>query len=91
MQIIHDSNAVFDITINPFLQMITIEHIGSSEIHIWGYEELDDWHAYIFKSTSEVYDFHLLYEEHVEFSAYKVNDNKADYSKSIPLNLHLEF
>ncbi len=90
MQIIHDSNAVFDVTINPFLQEITVEHLDSSEIHVWIYEEIDEWHSFIF-GMDDVYDFHLLYDEHIEFSAYKVNDNKADYSKSIPLNLHLEF
>lgn len=85
MQIIIDTEAVFDVTVNPFLKLITIEHIGSSIFHQWNYEELDEWHIFHFSSRN--YDFHFLYDEHLEFYAHPIND----YEKTLPINLHIEF
>lgn len=85
IQIIHDSNAVFDIVVNPFLRQVTIFHIPSRARVVWEYEELDEWHSYEFRDGE--YDFHLLYEDCMEFAVYAI----GDYSQSIPHNLSLEF
>lgn len=56
MQIIHDSNAVFDITVNPFLKVTTIEHLPTSTVEVWSYDELDEWKSFSFEVE---YDFHF--------------------------------
>ena len=89
MQIIHDSNAVFDISVNPFLREIHIIHLPSDIEYIWEYDDIDEWVSHSF--MGDMYDFHFLYEEKMEFSIYKVVDNIPHYNKEVPLNLHIEF
>lgn len=90
MQIIHDSNAVFDISVNPFLRCVTIEHFKSSLIEIWNYEHLDEWKSFRFGDNE--YDFHFLYDERMEFSIYPVMmPGVTDTLTSIPYNLSIEF
>lgn len=84
MQIIHNTKAVFDVTINPFLKIITIEHLPTSMVEAWSYDELDEWKSISFDVE---YDFHFLYDENMEFYIYKI----GEYENCIPLNLHIEF
>lgn len=85
MQIIHNTEAVFDVSVNPFLQEIAITHVTSGESVIWRYIEIDEWYAYPFGEI--VYDFHLLYDDLLDFSIYYI----GEYNVTIPHNLHIEF
>jgi len=84
MRIITDSNALFSVEINPWLREITVEHIpGFRKLH-YKYTELDEWFGWVVDGYD--YDFHLLYDDELDFSIYRVVDG---FSSSIPYNLDI--
>lgn len=88
MQIIHDSNAVFDVTVDPFLREINIVHLPTKIEYIWEYDDIDEWVSHSF--LGDLYDFHLLYEDKLEFSAYEW-DEEPKYDTHVPINLYIKF
>ncbi len=88
MRIINDTNAVFDVEINPFLQIIKIKRVGISDTClIRPYKGIEDNFSY---ESGRKYDFHFLYEDGLSFKIYAVNSNdETDYSKEIPYSLDI--
>lgn len=86
MQIIHNTDAVFDVTVNPFLREIHIIHIPTDIEYIWEYDDIDEWASHSFEGKT--YDFHLLYEwgDTFQFSIYE-----WDGKPKTVLNLHIKF
>lgn len=87
MQIVNDSKAVLTVKINPWLKEIDIIHIATREAYTYVYEEVDEWFSYHF--GDEVYDFHILYDDGLDFSVYPVINGEVDYTTIVPHNLHL--
>lgn len=88
MQIIHDTEAVFDVAVDPFLREIQIIHKPTDIEYIWEYDDIDEWISHSFEG--KIYDFHFLYEDKMEFSIYEW-DEEPKYEQCVPLNLHIKF
>lgn len=82
--------ATFDVRINPFEKEICVKQGSLETEHTHIYKDNDEWFSYSFDGIK--YDFHFLYDMNkLSFCVYQVNvDNEADYSKTIPINLHVE-
>lgn len=89
MNIIMDTDAKFNISVNPFLQEVNIIHLPSRSPRVWRYKELDEWREITFEDGS--YDFHFEYTEHLEFHIYPVQNGETNTLECIPLNLSIEF
>jgi hypothetical protein len=85
MRFFNNANAEFDVAINPFTRKIIIVNLESKDSYVYTYEDIDEWFSYSFQNR--MYDFHILYDDGLDFSIYPVINNKGDYTKSVPYNL----
>ena len=97
MQIVHNTEAMFSVSINPYLRRIQIINLepgdAGAEMVTWRYKELDEWYSTWFTKRGErrLFDFHFEYDDSTNFSICPVIAGNTDTTKSIPHNLYIEF
>lgn len=88
---IENKESEFKVTINPFLQTITIEgrlhNLINQEIELT-YNELDEWNS--FELFGDMYDIHLLYDTKPQVSIYQVVEFIGDqYTEKVTRDVTL--
>jgi hypothetical protein len=82
----------FNVILNPFTKEIrATHHTSKSETYEkeLSYQEIDEWQS--FKIDGAVFDLHILYDEKLTVSIYRINEDFPDcYTDSIKVNLTIK-